>query len=581
MTDLAKKIFYSTTAFALMAIMPDILSVSSASAQTASQVTRDSYAPPVISKAEGGGLSLTAPSGLDAPEGAEDLEVRPSGLLVEGALPDMVDATEAVDAQIRDKLVTGADLFAAARQLEAAYANAGYILARVSLPPQTIKDGMPLKLVVTDGYVESIDTSALPEGVRGRVEAMLSVLVGERGINLSRLERRLLLAGDTPGVVLRSTLRAGQAPGSTIIVVEGRYDPAAFTAAYQNSMAAGLGSSALTFGADANNLLGLGEVGYLRLVGHTDGFFTDDPRNRQVVLGATIPLGRTGAWFNIEGIDSETHPTSDVNFSLSGHYQRAAVQLGYHWLRSRNSNLSTLLSFDLADEKQTLAFAGIQTAFSEDNLRVVRLGGVGDLYDPWGGQLAGSLTASFGVDALGARQATAAKPMSRAGAQPDFEKAEASLRYVNTLADNRLQFLFSTRGQLSFGEPLPASEQLSLGGLDQLSSFNLGEIQADTGVVSRAELSAPNIFSPFGRDASIGGVVSPYVFGAAGVAKFEQPTAVERETTEAASFGAGFRLGLSRRASRDSATLSLEYARDAGNDYNLGDSVRVQLMTRF
>lgn len=580
MTDLAKRLI-GTTAAALLTITPGIIFTSQASAQTASQITKDSYAPPVIREAEGGGLSLIAPLGLDAPEGAEYLNVTPSGLIVEGGLPDLSDEAGLIESQIANKQVTGADLFAAARQLEAAYANAGYILVRVSMPPQTIKDGMPLKLVVTDGYIESIDATALPGAVRDQIEAMLKPLVGQRGMTRSKLERRLLLAGDMPGVTIKSTLKAGNSAGSATLAVEGIYDPFTLTAAYHNSLAQGLGSSALTLGIDANNLLGLSEVGYLRLVGHPNQFLTDDPRNRQIVLGTTVPVGQTGAWINVEWLDSETHPTSDLIFSVSGHYQRTSVELGYHWLRSRNSNFFTQLSLDIADEKQTLDFAGLQSPFSEDNLRIVRVSGSGDIYDPWGGQFAASLTASFGLDAFGARQATTALPMSRNGADPEFEKAEATLRYVNSLADGSLQFLVSTHGQVSLGDTLPASEQVGLGGIDRLSSFNLGDVQGDTGAVSRAELSAPNIFSPFGQNSPVGGVIAPYVFGTAGIAKLEEPTALEKETTEAASFGAGIRMGLSKIASQEAATLSLEYARDAGNDYDLGDSLRIQLTTRF
>ena len=47
--------------------------------------------------------------------------------------------------------VSGADIFAAARALEAAYANAGYVLVRITLPPQKLVNGSKLRLVVVDG----------------------------------------------------------------------------------------------------------------------------------------------------------------------------------------------------------------------------------------------------------------------------------------------------------------------------------------------------------------------------------------------------------------------------------------------
>ncbi len=177
-------------------------------AQTASHLVSPSYAPPVVRPVEGG-ISFDGATGLDAPRGAEKLSVTPSGLIAEGGRPELSAETAKVEASLKGIRVTGADLFAAARQLEEAYARAGYLLVRVSLPPQTVKNGKPLHLVVTDGQVEAIDVSALPENVRSRIQDVLAPLVGKTGLTKAELERRLLLAGDTPGVMLKSTLKAG------------------------------------------------------------------------------------------------------------------------------------------------------------------------------------------------------------------------------------------------------------------------------------------------------------------------------------------------------------------------------------
>jgi len=89
----------------------------SAFAQTASQVTQESYAPPVV-RAVAGGLSLPASTGAEAPKGAEKLRVTPSGLAVEGGLPELGSQTAAIEASLKGRRVTGADLFAASRRLE-------------------------------------------------------------------------------------------------------------------------------------------------------------------------------------------------------------------------------------------------------------------------------------------------------------------------------------------------------------------------------------------------------------------------------------------------------------------------------
>lgn len=557
---------------------------SSALAQTASQLTQDSYAPPVI-RPVSGGLSLPATTGLNAPAGAGRLRVTPSGLIVEGGLPQLASETAEIEMRLKGKQVTGTDLFAAARDLEAAYARAGYLLVRISLPPQTIRDGHPLKLAVTSGHVEAIDTSGLPEGARARIEAILAPLIGQSGLTKTELERRLLLAGDTPGVMLRSALRAGSTPGATVVVIDGRYDPVTATAGFDNSLSKDLGRYTVSLGTDFNNLLGLGEAGYIRLTGYPgagdDSIFSDDPRNRQVVVGFNLPLGTDGWWLNLEGVGSHTHPASDLGYTMADHYQRLSTKLGYSWIRSRDINTSSTIAFDIADEKQEIDIGGARSDWTEDRLRVLRLGQTADGYTPWGGVVSGGITASFGLDAFGARHGTAVLPLSRDGAEPDFVKLEASGRYSQGFMQDSVQFSLAAKAQTSFGDALVASEQFGLGGFDWLSAYGGGAIQGDTGAAVRAELTFPTILPALEQYPALGGAASPYIFAAAGITKLEQATAVEESVTRAVSFGAGVRFGFSEKASPNSTTLALEYAHGAGDHSETENRFNLRLLAAF
>ncbi|WP_319802548.1 POTRA domain-containing protein, partial [Candidatus Symbiopectobacterium sp. NZEC135] len=168
---------------------------------------------------DSGRITLPATTGLHAPQGSEQLYVVPSGIIVEGGYPELAQETARIESTLKGKRVSAALLFAAARELEAAYANAGYLLTRVTLPPQQINDGAPLRVIITDGFIEKIDASAFPITARRRMESVLAPLVGEKRLTRSLLERRLLLAGDTPGVMLKSTLQPGSKPGSTVLIV--------------------------------------------------------------------------------------------------------------------------------------------------------------------------------------------------------------------------------------------------------------------------------------------------------------------------------------------------------------------------
>ena len=550
-----------------------------AQAQTASQITRPDYAPRIAGAAQRS-LAITASDGQQIPAGADQLKVVLSGLEVSGGLPELAEATAEIDAKLRGKTVTGADLFRAAQDLEAAYARQGYVLARVSLPPQTVSDGTKLRLVVTNGYIASVDTTALPERVRPRAQQVIAPLIGKRGVTKTELERRLLLAGDIPGVVLRSTLRAAREPGATQIIVEGEHDAFTGYTWADNSLESDLGRITLGFGVDANNALGLGEVGYLRFMGYHgvhNSVFGHDPRNRQIVAGFVLPLNVDGLWFGMEAVDSRTHPVSGQDFVMLGHYQRLSLRLGYNWIRARDFNTSSTISFDLTGEKQAFESETISADWTRDRLRVLRLSQGVDAYLPSGGAVLGDATLSLGLDDFGARQGTTDLPLSRDGATPDFVKFEVTGRYAQNFKQDQLQLLISAKLQSAFNEPLTSSEQFGLGGFDWLSAYDSGEIQGDTAAALRAEMAFPLKFPELAAYPVLADGLSPYIFAAAGVATLHQPTAVEDGTVHASAYGIGLRLDLTGRQQRRKTTLSLEYAHGEGASSGSDDRFNIRL----
>src|SRR5690606_6183236 len=112
---------------------------------------------------------------------------------VDGTLPGLEDETAALRRQLTAGRIAVSTIFEAARALEAAYAKEGYVLARVVLPAQTLNDGGNLRLQVVNGYVEAIDSSAVPERLRRRLEEVTQPLIGKRGLTLAEIERQLLI----------------------------------------------------------------------------------------------------------------------------------------------------------------------------------------------------------------------------------------------------------------------------------------------------------------------------------------------------------------------------------------------------
>ncbi|WP_337271433.1 ShlB/FhaC/HecB family hemolysin secretion/activation protein [Oryzifoliimicrobium ureilyticus] len=569
---------------ALLAIPMFVSSEPAAFAQTASQITPPTFAPQPLVNSRGR-IQLPATQGLNAPAGAEKLFVTPSGVEIDGAFPELRELNANVEQRLMRRKISGAEIFAAARDLEQAYANAGYILARVSVPPQTISNGSKIKLVVTDGYIEAIDASAFDTSIRPRVEKLLAPLIGKRHLQKREIERRVLLAGDIPGVTLRSTLRAGSTTGSTILVLNGRFDAVSATLSVDDGVSKELGRVSVGSGVQFNNMLGLGEQIYLRANGYPhggdDGFFSSDPRNRLLAAGIIVPFDIDGLSLNLEGTDARTHPESDAGFTLADHFQRFSTRLNYDWWRGRDLDLATNLIFDVTRERQTVVLPGGDLPFTEDRLRVLRLSQSLNWQNDWGGVFTASLTGSFGLSALGAREGTGALPLSRDGAEPDFQKLDANWRYIQPFANDKLQFTLSGRVQTSFGQTLVSSEQMSLGGFDGLSSYASGKLDGDAGALARLEVAYPLTGTTQLTDKGFTVVFAPYLFAAGGVIKLESPTAAESGTIRAASYGLGIQTALAQSSSDKAASLSLEYARGEDSQGNSPNRFNLRLLTSF
>lgn len=553
-------------------------------AQTASQVTPQTFEPQLQKRTSG--IIIPEGMGPTAPAGAEKLHVRIAGVTIEGGLPALADEAAKVKASLSAKTVTAADLFAAARRLEQAYAASGYGLIRVVLPAQRLTDGATLRMVVIDGFVEKIDTSHLPANIRGRIESVLAPLVGQRGLTNGVIERRLLLAGDMPGTVLRSTLSPGKQSGASILTIEARYKPATGSLSFDNTMSKQLGTYNLGIGAELNSVFSFGELIYVRASGAPrfdsyNGFFSNHPRNRTLAGGIVVPLGIDGLTLNLEGTVSRTLPESSTGLYFMSDFTRYSARLAYPVIRSRNLTVNVSGAFDAQDETLTLLNGGGFT-ISQDRLRILRAGSNLFWYVTGDSLLTAGFTASFGINGLGARSAAKASisgtPLSRQGADADFQKIDVTLGYRQPVFEH-LTFDLRARAQTSFGQPLLNSEQIGLVSPSGLSSFALGSVQGDSGFVVRGETQFPfsTAFTlPFGLPefpaqqgtglpsaGETSGVVliSPYLFGAYGGVKRYAPTVLEAAYLRGAAYGVGVRFGGAAQSSFNNMNLSLEYGR--------------------
>ncbi|HEX3882632.1 MAG TPA: ShlB/FhaC/HecB family hemolysin secretion/activation protein [Stellaceae bacterium] len=479
--------------------------------------------------------TIEVPGGapVTAPAGAAGLSIVVGQVSVGGTFPGFEGTTAGIVGPLAGKRMSVAEIYAAADAIERAYAAAGYILARVVVPPQQLADGGTVRLQVVDGTIERVDVSAVPERQRAVVAARMAGVVGEPRLMLSDIERRLLLVSDLPGLQLKSTLAAGPTPGGTLLVIEATQALVSGSVGVDDRLPKALGTWTLNSTGAINDALGFGEQVYASYSTSPD---VGSPRLRVMGGGVVLPLGNDGFTLNPEYTESIAKPIPAPGTpATTGDFKRFALRASYPLVRSRAETLTLSGTAEWDDE--TLTAIGFGTRLYEDDYAAGRFG-VHDLIElPWGAIAMLDGTYSHG---LTGRSGTTLLPLSQQGASSIFNKlvAVASLRQPLPEA---FELDLIGHAQTSFGAPLMLSEQFGLDGPDALSGFASGTFSVDQGLTLRAEFARPFALSL----GALGGMpplgLSPYVFGAFGYGQIVQPTAVQKGSIDAGSAGIGIR----------------------------------------
>lgn len=476
-----------------------------------------------------------------APEGAETISIRIADVIVEGGTSDLEAETAALTSPFNHRVVNIADIYALAAAVEHLYAARGFILTRATVPPQRLASGATVRIVVVDGFIEDIDVSQIPAGIRRAVARKLSPLRDRRAVSLSDIERRVLLASRTPGVELETTLAPGTQSGGVRLIVKAAWHPLSGSLTAGNPLSTAFDRWSLDAQVAGNSLLGEGEQIYGFASTATDfAVFGAHPMRRVIGVGANLPLGSDGWNMNFEYIGARTNPTPPLGgLVIDGRVERAAFRLRYPLVLSRRESLNVNGAFEIANERQSAP--AFNARLSEDRLRSFSLGVDGATIIGGDVRLGASALFVQGISGLNARTVAEAVhsgvPLSRQGARPGFSAMNVNAAIATTLG-GPLDLSLALRTQLSLDNALPSSAQFSLDASDGLSGFDSGALSSDSGVTARAELGTR---LPL-RAAS----AAPYLFAAGGHGRLYAPTALERDTISGWSVGMGMRLDASR-----------------------------------
>jgi hemolysin activation/secretion protein len=518
---------------------------------------------------------------LQAPAGTERLSFIVGRVVIEGAFPEFDSEIRPLVSAVEGHRVTATQIYEFANTLEQIYARAGYVLVRITVPPQKLKDRGAVRIVVVDGFIEKVQVHNVPDRLRALVTVRMASLIGRRHIKLDEIERRLLIAGDVPGLRLKSTLARGTSPGGALLVLEGTHRLTSATASVDNRLPSSLGTWGYGANVALNSPFGFGEQFYAsaQSAGDLNRAFDSTSPLRVLGAGAVLPLGLDGWILNPEYTNSRSQPKPANGGLVSiGQFERFALRTSYPLIRTRTNTLGLNGAFDYIS--QNVALPLFETDLNRDRYSVLRAGAAYDTGLPWwNAALQASATVSHGIGGRGAMAAAESGiPLSRQGADPVFTKTIVDARLIQPLPEGFRADLIG-RAQSSFGKPLLVSEQFSLDGPQAVSAYPSGTLNVDEGGTLRGELSRP--FTITGSGVPL--LLSPYGFGVIGVGRLNDPTIVELAVVRGSAVGAGLRGGIDLPGGYQGATLGLELARQFSNLPNLTQAWRanVSMSIRF
>jgi hemolysin activation/secretion protein len=347
----------------------------------------------------------------------------------------------------------------------------GYLFATTTIPPQKIEAGL-LRLALEEGRVDEVRIA----GTDNRAaRAALEPLVGG-AVTSAALQRRLLIAADIDGLLLRRVRLLREGPRNVLFVEMGERRVSG-VADLDNSGSRPIGplrtdisvrlsqllaaDDAVTFTAATNPLmpqeLGYGRVRYVKRVG-VDG--------TEVSASASYASVAPGSYL--------------ADRDIVGRSWTAQLGIARPLLRRRATSIWLQAAFDIRSVKQD--WAG--ELARRDRVSSFRLGlyGYATLA---GGVLRASATLSQGAALFDATRA--GDPLA---SRPDADGGYTSL-LVTTNWDGRLSGPISAdialAGQIA-GEPLLIAEQFGLGGGTYLRPYDYNERSGDDGVAGSVEL---------------------------------------------------------------------------------------------
>jgi hemolysin activation/secretion protein len=247
--------------------------------------------------------------------------------------------------------------------LEQRYRERGFFLTRVFIPPQQVKDAV-FKIKVLEGYIQNIFVEGPDEKINEQIRHLSSSLTGKRPLDLTSLERVLLLINDLPGISGSGVLKQGAELGSSDLILSTASLPQSHIISVNNSGSNITGPVSLNYNGTFTQPFGVNGALNFSVTG--TGHRLEEVQSAQVRYSRTI--GESGLQGSFGGLASRALPNGTSKaLDLRSDAYSISPRLRYPLLRSRahsvyidtglniNRNFTSLAGTALINDRSSVA----------------------------------------------------------------------------------------------------------------------------------------------------------------------------------------------------------------------------------
>lgn len=415
------------------------------------------------------------------------------------------------------------------------YQDRGYILARAAVPPQKLKPGGDVRVVVSEGHYGEVKVEGNRHYSKKFVRRLFSHATRRGVVEERTLQRQLLVMNEMPDLQVRSLFVPGDTAGTSDVVLRVHDRPRFhYGLDYNNYGSPLVGRNRAGIAAWIGNAAFEGDELTLR---YTEPFPSDSDPLLQG--GYSLPVGDGGNRVSYNYSQAITQVSGQLAaLGIRGDAKIHALTFTRPMLRTlaRSANVSAGIVF-----KDVKNFVLDNTITSRDNLRELTVG-LDSNFVAGKARTLSSLLMTQGLGELfgGNRQGDAES--SRVGSGNEFTKWNAEVYHVRDLGRDRF-LLARFSGQVSL-DPLAVSEQFGLGGPDSVRGYLQSDFLGDDGFTLSAELRQL-LFTTKSRKLSM----QAAAFVDTGSASLQKPQVGETRSRGFTGVGGGIRASVGRTTS--------------------------------